>query len=301
MTIPAVSVIIPSYNCANFLPEALDSVVAQTLACTEIIVVDDGSTDETAKVVESYETWENVKYVVQANRGPAAARNRGVAMAKGEFIAVLDADDVLPPTALEEMVAALIETDAQWCMIDVVKFWDNSREIQKTELPESDLLLGILKQDFIRRAMFFRRSVLEQLGMWDESIFGREDWDINIRLLKNRIPFVYLEKPLYHYRKRLGSITMSSRKRFLANTERLLKKHHRPLADENFPGVTNIYAANMWGLARRYFYEQRNLNGVLRCAKESMIYDLNPSRILHPISHLISTLLRTPERRNRAQ
>lgn len=290
---PLISVVIPSYNCADFLPEALDSVLAQSLTDLEIIVVDDGSTDNTSSVMETYVKQRGVQYLVQKNAGPAAARNRGVTVSQGEFVAVLDADDALPPYALEEMLQALSTSGAGWCMIDVVKFWDSSIEIQKTELPKEELWLGILKQDFIRRAMFFRRATLERIGMWDESIWGREDWDINIRLLLNHEPFVYLEKALYKYRKRPGSITTSGQARFLKNTEKLLKKHHKQLADNGVPCISAIYAANMWALGRRYFYEQRNAISALGCIRESLAYERNLGRIFHPLVHQMSILFRS--------
>jgi glycosyltransferase involved in cell wall biosynthesis len=104
---PAISVIIPAYNAAATLPRALDSVLAQTWRAHEIIVVDDGSTDATGEVVESYN--ELVRYVRQDNAGPSAARNRGVAMANSEWIAFLDADDWYYPERLaqhEQMIAS---------------------------------------------------------------------------------------------------------------------------------------------------------------------------------------------------
>jgi glycosyltransferase involved in cell wall biosynthesis len=98
MTLPTVSVIIPCFNQGRFLAEALDSVGSQTLPATNIILVDDGSTDDTAAVAQRYP---EVKYVRQPNRGLAAARNAGLARSSGDFIVFLDADDRLKPEALE--------------------------------------------------------------------------------------------------------------------------------------------------------------------------------------------------------
>ena len=99
-----ISCIVPVYNGARFLAQAIDSILAQTRVDLEIIVVEDGSTDRTPDVAKGY--GDRVKYVRQENAGPAAARNRGVAEARGEFIAFLDADDTWAP--------AKLETQLQW-------------------------------------------------------------------------------------------------------------------------------------------------------------------------------------------
>ena len=106
---PTISVVIPAYNAALTLPRALDSVLAQTYAAHEIIVVDDGSTDHTAETMQRYLLHPGIRYLRQANAGPSAARNQGVAQASGEWIAFLDADDWYYPERLArhaQMIAA---------------------------------------------------------------------------------------------------------------------------------------------------------------------------------------------------
>ena len=104
---PSISVIIPTYNSAVFLPEALQSVLSQTFLPQDVIVVDDGSTDDTEDVLEPFRR--HIHYIRQENQGPAVARNRGIAEAKGDLIAFLDADDVWVPEKLERQVNVLIE------------------------------------------------------------------------------------------------------------------------------------------------------------------------------------------------
>ena len=279
-----ISVVIPSYNCAPFLGHAIESVLGQSFGDFEIVVVDDGSTDNTRQVVSEC-TDSRVRYVYQENRGLPGARNRGVVEAQGEFIAALDADDALASTALEEMLGALEGSRASWCMIDIEKFWGDYREIRKTELPKEDVERGILRDDFIRRAMFFRKAALHRVGMWDEAMTAREDWELNIRLIASGEPYVYLERPLYCYRRRPDSITTGDPGKMLAFTEEIFKKHHKRLADGGDRVAAKIYAENMWGLGRRYFYEKRNLAKTARCVTESLKYDCNPERLAHPISH----------------
>lgn len=100
-----VSIIIPAYNAEKFLGEALDSVLKQTYADWEAIVVDDGSTDGTAEIAKNYSLKDRrIKYVYQENRRMAAARNKGISIAKGEYVAFLDADNIFWPNKLEAQV-----------------------------------------------------------------------------------------------------------------------------------------------------------------------------------------------------
>ena len=140
------------------------------------------------------------------------------------------------------MLSATRRAGASWCIIDIIKFWEGYRETQKTQMPPSDLLIEILRDDFIRRALFLKRSALERVGMWDTEVKMREDWDLNIRLITAKKPFVYLPRPLYDYRKRPGSITTGDPKRLLAFTEQVLRKHHKKLADAGDRSVARIYA-----------------------------------------------------------
>jgi glycosyltransferase involved in cell wall biosynthesis len=286
---PQVSVVIPSYNSAEFLPEAIDSALSQDVA-PEVIVVDDGSTDNTAELMARYAERRQVRYILQQNRGPAAARNTGVRAARAEYVAVVDSDDALAPRALSKLVSAFERSGAGWSMVDIVKFGSGSREIRRCVTPKEDPKLAILADDFICRMMFFRKTTIERIGMWDENIFGREDWDINIRLLASGEPYVYVQEPLYLYRKRSGSITTGQLHRFLENTERLMHKHHKAAADAGDHSIALIYARHLWILARRYFYEQRDFGASLRCACESLRYDFSAKRVLHPIVHSIRRL-----------
>lgn len=282
---PKVSVIIPTYNCAEFVCRAVESVLVQTTRNYEIIVVDDGSSDDTREVLTAYLGCPQFRYVHQENLGLPAARNSGARMSDSEYLAFLDADDALTPDALELMAAALDASRASWCLIDIEKVKGGLREVRRTALPAGDLLLGVLREDFICRGMFFRRKDFVEIGMYDESMRYREDWDLNIRMFENHKNFVYLDKALYLYTWREGSITTSKRSRVLTYTERLLHKHHRRLADAGDAVVAKIYASNMWGLARDYLYCARDYKRCLACARESLAYDLSLGRMLHPIVH----------------
>ena len=287
-----IAVIIPSYNCAPFVEQAVESVFRQTYSDYELIVVDDGSSDNTAQVVAKYSSNPKFCYYRQDNRGLPGARNAGVRISNSEYLAFLDADDQLEEDALKLMVQELDRTGASWCLIDAVKAKANGRETRSTEIPKDDPFYAILRDDFICRGMFFRRDAFVEVGLYDESMKYREDWDINIRMFAARKTFTYLPKPLYIYTWRDGSITTGKRARVLDFTVMLLKKHHKSFADAGDKRAAKIYAQNMWRLGRFYFYEVRLYRCALACVLESLKYDFSPVRVFHPLLHHASSLFK---------
>jgi len=282
---PLVSVIIPSFNCAGYLPGAIESVLAQTMQEFEIIVVDDGSTDNTSSVMEPYLADPRIRCIHQSNRGLPGARNSGALAAGAPYLAFLDADDGLDAKALETMWGALSRSKAAWCVIDLLKVFRSGSQIQKTQVPEGDLFYGILRDDFIRRGMFLRRDEFMAVGMYDAEMRNREDWDLNIRMLEAGKQFVYIPEPLYHYSWREGSITTGNIPKVLFYTQMLLRKHHKRLADAGDRQAARIYAEQLWQMARNYGYRTRNLGKALRCIAESLAYDLSIRRLVHPVIH----------------
>ena len=109
MTKLLVSVIIPAYNCAGILFETIDSVLKQTYGNIEIVVVDDGSTDDTGKVADRYQVSGKIRWYRQENGGPGSARNTGILAANGAHIAFLDADDSLTPDSIEKRMTLILE------------------------------------------------------------------------------------------------------------------------------------------------------------------------------------------------
>jgi glycosyltransferase involved in cell wall biosynthesis len=168
---PRVSVIIPAYNSDRYVVEAIESVLNQDYTDYEIIVVNDGSTDRTRQVLEPY--FDRIRYLYQQNQGVSAARNYGIREAKGEFVALLDADDLFLPQKLSAQVACF-ESDptlgmvhSGWQLIDE----QNEQVLSKHEpwiiLPKLDLETWLLWRPVFPGAMMFRRQWLEQVGGFD--------------------------------------------------------------------------------------------------------------------------------------
>lgn len=190
-----VSVVIPCYNYGHYLKETIESVLAQTYNDIEIIVVDDGSTDNTAEVVNSFPS---VRYIKQQNRGLSAARNKGIGEAKGQFIQPLDADDKLAPSSIARCVELMDGADI--VSPGQKEFGDANEFYRRTGVRM--LLEDFLGGNQIHCASMFRRKGWEQVGGYDERMTdGFEDWDFWIRLVAagyGRIRVI--DEPLFFYR-----------------------------------------------------------------------------------------------------
>lgn len=179
------SVIIPTYNRADLICEALDSVKAQTYRPIEIIVVDDGSTDNNKAVVKTW-TEKNsegdslsLRYFYQENAGPGAARNRGIQEIRGEYVQFLDSDDLMYPERLERLVEVFEETGADFVQTGFEGFNAETREIiekHQAKPNENQLELalhGSLWANTLRSA--FRCSLVKKIGLWDTEMTCFED------------------------------------------------------------------------------------------------------------------------------
>ncbi len=182
-----VSVIIPAYNAAKFLSQSIESVLRQTLKEIEIIVVDDGSTDETPLVAKSF--GDKIRYFRQPNGGPASARNCGLKQANGEFIAFLDADDyfILPEKLARQLEIIKLSED---CAV-VTSGWINvdtgGMQIERREpwryTPDLSLKNLLTWHPFLSSVLFFRRSALEKVGGSNSEVLVIEDFDIVARVI----------------------------------------------------------------------------------------------------------------------
>ena len=195
MNTPLVSVIIPVYNGERFLSAALDSVFAQDYRPMEVIVVDDGSTDHTAEIVSNYT---EVRYLHQANQGPGAARNTGIAVAHGEFVAFLDADDIWLPKKLNTQMGYLLEHPQVGYVIARMHFiletgiewpahWDREHFLQDPPI-------------FLPSALLVRKVILEQVGMFDQQLSTAEDRDWFARANHLNVPMAVIDSVLLHRR-----------------------------------------------------------------------------------------------------
>lgn len=191
---PGVSVIIPTYNAARYIGEAIGSVLAQTYQSTEIIVIDDGSTDDTHTVVSGYLHHPAIQYVRQENRGPSAARNAGIRRARGRFITFLDADDSIPPTSLARRVGFLEKySHVTAVFTDLLFQRDPQRPATvghyraRENFPDGVDPAAIDFQDgteLVFNDRFFEHFVRMRIGMWPGNLMLRRRRDGQLDLFR---------------------------------------------------------------------------------------------------------------------
>jgi len=211
---PRVSVVIPTYNMAAFLPEAIESVLRQSYQDFEVIVVDDGSTDNTRAVVVQFGS--RARYIWQENAGPSAASNHGDEVAEGEYLLNLDADDVVMEGALEKTVSVMDSApEAGFCYGQVRYMDEEGRELELARewparsglMTARQVILELLNLRFILpSAVLFRRTCFREVGRYDGSLGYGEDTELFARMAK-RYPVAYIAEPLAWRRKHKGGIT----------------------------------------------------------------------------------------------
>jgi glycosyltransferase involved in cell wall biosynthesis len=224
--VPSFSVVIPAYQAARFIAEAVASALAQTLAPHEVIVCDDGSTDDLASALAPF--CERIVLLREPHRGAGAARNAGLRVASGDFIVMLDADDVYEPerlSALGELAAArpdldILGTDAYYERRGAL----NGRFYESTEFALEHQRTAIMERCFVAWPALRRARVLE-LGGFDESpeIAPAEDWDLFLRLILGGSKAGIVDQPLMRYRKHSASAT-ANRARALWSRVAVLEK-----------------------------------------------------------------------------
>ena len=211
---PLVTVVMPAYQCARFIDEAVRSTLAQNWPRLELVAVDDGSTDGTAERLEALAgEWSApgraMRVLRQANAGAGAARNRGIAAAQGGFIALFDADDVYHPRLIEACMARLLDDpDADVAFARAQTIDEAGRRLHGQDpFPERlgalDLLSGLMANHPV-----LRREAVEAVGGHDESLAAGIDLDLLLRIAIRRPDCVRVENAvLSDYRRRSGQIT----------------------------------------------------------------------------------------------
>ncbi|MBM3888790.1 MAG: glycosyltransferase, partial [Verrucomicrobia bacterium] len=227
-----ISVVIPTYNRAQFLAETIESVLAQVYREFEVIVIDDGSTDNTAEVVARF--GDKVRYVPQPNSERAVSRNHGLRLATGEFLAFLDSDDCWEKQALIEMVKSLRANPAAAFTAVSCSIVGADSRVLSVFYPGGGVE-GVLPHAFHQllrtnvvgspSAVLLRRSVLERWGSFDENrgLLGVEDWELWARLAFHA-PIVCRRWPLVRYRRHFSNTPLAAmRLRYPSLAEALLR------------------------------------------------------------------------------
>jgi glycosyltransferase involved in cell wall biosynthesis len=216
MTSPSVSIVIPCYNAEPFIAQAIRSGLEQSYPHREIVVIDDGSTDGSTKVLRTFGSA--IRWETGPNRGGCAARNRGLELAQGEMIQFLDADDWLYPRKLELQVAMAIASPAATPVCDG-EVIESGKVVRKYTAPMTcdDSFAQLLTGPLPTPAPLHRRAALERVGGFRQDLPCSQERDLHLRLASYGWPLQRIAEPLYAVRRLPGSVSSSY--------ERVLNQH----------------------------------------------------------------------------
>lgn len=225
---PAVSVVIPCHDYGRYLPQALGSVLAQTFRDWELVIVDDGSTDDSADVARSLiaqHPERRIRLLQQANAGVSAARNTGIAASTGRYILPLDADDVIAPTMLEKTTAVLDSDPAiAIASTDIFAFTDDDLPAQVLPMPAYSRAL-LLQRLIMFYCSLFRREAWEAVGGYNEDMRAGEDWDFWIGCAEKGFDAHHIHEPLFGARNKDTGLHVEAAENDLAIRARIVANH----------------------------------------------------------------------------
>jgi glycosyltransferase involved in cell wall biosynthesis len=257
---PKVSVIIPTYNREKFIGRAIESVLAQTYKNFEIVVVDDGSTDNTRKALEPFDG--KIKYIYQENGGSSSARNRGLQESTGEYIAFLDSDDTWTPNKLAVQLDILDKNKHTGIVYSKMLMFNEKGERigTKPDDPSGRNFEELIEisGDIPTSSVLTRRECFDKAGLFDENLPTMQDFDMWLRISEHYDIYEYEESLAYYYRH--NQQNTSSRANCLYGlvllNRKILKNYgHLP----NFPH--SIYrlriASNEYWLSRAYYDQKK--------------------------------------------
>lgn len=280
---PRVSVIVPVYNVENFLKECLNSILAQTFYDIEIICVNDGSTDNSLEILQSYASKDNrINIINQKNGGLSSARNTGLSVAKGEFICFLDSDDYIESTLIEKNVQIMDEFDVDFVNFEAEVFGFSNEKLQKYLKNKYKGLVDFnynkaRKTNIHVWNKFYKKSLIDKWnlkfieGLLYEDIFF--NW---IYFLRSKRAY-YLSETLYQYRIRSSSIMVQSEEQ--KDFQKAL--HHL----YNIEGLLNYFANDdeFWRKNKKYFLR------ILRVYYKRTL-ELSPSDKLDDVTEVYKNL-----------
>ena len=264
---PLISIVIPSYNRASLIIDAIESCVGQTYRPLEVIVVDDGSTDNS---VEKIEQWNNsnfnndfsLKLLKQENQGGNVARNNGIKNAKGSFVAFLDSDDLWERSKLEKQIIFLLEDSsvgAVYCGLRQIDI-DSGKLLSDSErlYAEGYILSQILVKDVTAptSAYLVRKKVFQDVGYFDDTLKARQDWDMWIRI-SEKFKVRAVHENLMDLRHHCGTRTATNPDNEIQAYIAIRNKYSHLLKQQGFK-IKRSAAANFYKRLGRVYFHYKN-------------------------------------------
>lgn len=289
-----VSIIIPSYNAENTILASIQSVTKQGSEHAEIIIVDDGSKDNTKKIIEPLISNHKIRYFYKENGGAASARNYGITKAEGKYIGFLDADDTYLPGMISQCVEALDTEGYDLVSVDnYMVYYEGDAEVRREiqsyewiEKPADELFCLFLDVGAIGgvHKAFFRRDLFDKVGFLDTSLPVYEDLDLWVRIAMHGLKWGHIRQPLVecNHRGTGSSLFTASQKRNMDCRLRVMRRYKQE-ALQRFPAMKKVYGDNLWNFGRNYVLQYKSYREGLSCLLESMRTDPSMRRLLNSV------------------
>ncbi|NLV27536.1 MAG: glycosyltransferase [Methanomicrobiales archaeon] len=274
-----ISVIIPSYNNARFLGEAIKSIINQTYPNLEIIIVEGNSSDSSLEIVNGYAKKDSriVVIVQDRNYGVSKARNDGILASTGKYVAILDSDDVMLPGRIDELYQEIIKNDNYGLVhSDVFVINETGRIIGKI-IGKEQYSKGYIRGEVLRRRgchigyPMFRKKFLDKVGYYDESLRGGEDYDLYSRITYE-YPVAYVRKPLILYRRHCSNASSKLN---------LMVSHYKKYLDKTFENDAKLAYSSIKNEAYAHYYIDK-INLEFQDDKRSFLINVIPG-LLHSL------------------
>lgn len=282
-----VSIIIPTYNYEKYVCDAVDSALNQTYHNFEVIVVDDGSTDNTKNIIqEKYK--DKITYIYQDNSGVSVARNNGISKSTGNWILTLDADDWIHPDYIKDALWEIDNNNHKTLVTSRAYFTNSNLELNGKTYPEGiiDLnktkLQNIIKENYVVTTSLFSKQMFNVVGGYDENITRAEDWELWINLIKHGVKVKYLENKRYFKYREHGSGKSVKLKNKLLETKAYIKRKHntQKISDISFLYLQLLKRDCDYEGLIHYLYSDLNKNQISSILQKSEeFYKRNPRAI----------------------
>ena len=277
---PLVSIILPTYNRANVIKGAIKSVLNQTYKNLELIIIDDGSTDETEDIIKGMKDKRIRYFKYVQNRGVSYARNKGILLAKGSLIAFQDSDDIWLKDKLERQIQIMINTTPDvgvvytgfWQIYDANRIYIPSKEIKSRE---GYILKNLINGNFVGTpTMLVKRDCFNRVGLFDESLPRLNDWELCIRLAQH-YKFLLIDEPLVIAHISKDSISRDDKKLITA-LDIILNKHY-DLFSKDKRSLGHFYINLSYSLEnnKKFIESKRNI------IKSLLIYHPNLKYVIY--------------------
>ena len=226
-----VSIIIPTYNRERYIAKAIESVLHQTYKNIELIIIDDGSTDTTKDVIAPYLADSRIHYIYQKNKGASCARNNGIKVSSGKYVAPLDSDDYWSDEKKLEKQIYFLEKNKEYGLVGggIIRINQEGSELARRLLPNTDKQIReriLFSSPFAHSTVVFRKDVYELVGGYDQTLWFSEDWDLWLKMGK-AAKFYNMQEYFADYLQGGQNMSKINKKGVLKLNLQLRKKYHK--------------------------------------------------------------------------